>query len=358
MALVFVGTYTETRSQGIFVFHFDDHSGTLTQIGSVDAGPNPSYLALHPKLPLLYAVNEVGSGFVTAVPIGSGGVLESPLPGKRQSTHGNSPCWVSIHPSRQHLLTANYTEGDGSVCVLPLSPVGEPLGNTDFVRLGVPAQKSCAHCLVASPDGRCVLAADIKQNRIFIYDFDAAHGKLTPHAALPFLSLPGSSPQLLEGAGPRHLVFSPDGRFLYCVNEYASTLTVFAWNEKNKTAAEIQTISLLPEGFTGKSAAAAVHFSPNGRFLYASNRGHDSLAVFAVDRKTGRLDVRGHVPTHGSHPRDFNFSPSGAFLIAANKDTNNLVVFRANDRTGELIPTGQEVSLPRPVCVIPTAAKY
>ena len=277
MALIFVGSYTEKRTDGVFVFRFDEKSGVLTQIGAFDAGPNPSYLALHPTLPMLYAVQEVGTGdgttpttggFVTALPIESGGMLKKGLH-TRVSSHGAYPCWVSVHPDKRHLLVANYTSGNGSVCVVPLSTAGDVGEASDHTRLGPNGTNSCAHCLVAAPGGKHVVAADIKQNKLFIYDFDSVRGLIAPHANPPYYSLPGPTTGLPEGAGPRHIAFSPNGRFLYCLTEYAATVSVFPWNPNGKPADALQTLPLLPADFKGKNSSAALHLSRTANFCTA-----------------------------------------------------------------------------------------
>ena len=353
MALVFVGTYTETRKDGIYVFRLDGATGALTPLATADAGPNPTYLALHPTLPLLYAANEVAElggrvgGCVTSLGVEDGGTRLAPR--GRQPVGGAHACHVCLHPALGHLLVAHYAgQGDGSVCAVALAPDGTPCAVTAFARHA--PGKSHAHCAVPDPTGRYVLAADVAQNRVFAYRFDAARGSLTPHAPAS-LPLPGPSDDAPRGAGPRHLAFAPDGRFLYCVNEYGSSVTAFAWDPAAGALAEVHTVSILPEGFAGKNAAAALHFSPNGRHLYASNRGHDSLAVLAVDAASGRLTPRGHVPTGGGHPRDFAFSPGGEFVVVANRDSDTLVVLRADHHTGDLRPTSHGAVVPRPVCV-------
>lgn len=356
VALVIVGTYTEKRTEGVFAFRLDRTTGSLTPLGSANAGPNPTWLTAHTTEPIIYAVNETGgeakpsSGAIAALGIRSDGTLNR-LPWPALSTCGSFPCHSSLHPSGQWQLVANYSEGEGSVCVLALSPAGQPTEQTAFVRLGQPGVRSSAHCFFFAPGGEFALATDLRQNCICVFHFDAEAGTLTPHS-VPFAALPGPSETLPRGAGPRHALFSPDGRFLYCVTEYASTVIAFAWDGMAGTLSELETHSLLPPDYKGKHAAAAVRLSPDGQFLYASNRGHDSIALFARDTASGRLIFQKHFPTGGGHPRDFAFDPTGAFVLAVNRDGNNLVVFRVNRETGELAPTNHEAFVTKPVCVL------
>jgi 6-phosphogluconolactonase len=353
VTLVFVGTYAEALKDGIFVLHWDSETGALSPVSSVDAGPNPTYLALHPKLPRIYTVNEapeiegVSGGAVTSLRFEKSGTLTVL---ERQMVGGSYPCHISLSPSLSHLLVANYTLGDGSISVLPLSAEGTIAALSDFVPQGGPGERSLGHCILTDPSGTFVLTVNLGLNRIFLYRLNVYDGILIPHEP-PFVALPGPSETLPRGVGPRHLVFSSDSRFLYCINEYASSITAFAWNASAGILSEIQTISTLPADYAAKNTGAAIHFSPDGRFLYASNRGHDSLAVFSVDSKTGILTLQTHVPTGGGHPRDFAFDPTGEFVVTANRDANNLVVFRVDRTLGTLTPTGQEVFVPRPVCV-------
>jgi 6-phosphogluconolactonase len=312
---------------------------------------NPSFLAIHPNRRFLYAIGEVGQ-FAG----GKGGAVSAfavdPESGKltllnQKSSRGPGPCHVVIDKSGANVLVANY--GGGSVACLPIGEDGRLGDATSFIQhkgSSVNRQRQegpHAHSINLDPANRFAFAPDLGLDKIMIYRLDAAGHLLTPNDPPAATVAPGS--------GPRHFDFHPNGRFAYAINELASTITAFEYDAERGTLQTIQTVTTLPEGFEGKSFTADVHVHPSGKFVYGSNRGHDSIAIFAVDSATGKLTPIGCESTQGKTPRNFGIDPTGAYLLAANQDTDNVVVLRIDAATGKLEPTGQSIRVPMPVCV-------
>ena len=347
--MIYIGTYTSGKSEGIYGYQFDPQSGALTRVNSIKS-TNPSFLAIDRSKRYLYAVNEVGeylgkpSGGVSAY------VIERPNLNLRllneQATQGADPCHLSVDSKRKVLLVANYT--GGNVTVLPIRPDGT-LGMVMDVKQhegsGPKEQQKVphAHCIMLDRNERYALASDLGIDKVMIYRFDRATGKLTP-AQQPLA-------ELKSGAGPRHLTFHPNGKYLYVIDELDSTMTVFGYDERNGTLTHIDTVSTLPSDFSGTSYCADVHVSQSGKFLYGSNRGHNSIVVFEIDPRTGKLKLVQHVSTEGDWPRNFTIDPSGAFLLVANQRSDNVVTFSIDPGTGQLKPTGHNESIPSPVCL-------
>jgi 6-phosphogluconolactonase len=242
---------------------------------------------------------------------------------------------------------ANY--GSGSVAVLPVKQDGSLGEASAFIQhtgssVNTQRQKEPhAHSINVSPDNRFAVAADLGLDELLVYRFDPTKGSLTANEP-PFT-------RVNPGAGPRHFAFRPDGKFAYVINEIGSTITALTWDAARGILTEIQTISTLPAGFSGRNDCADVHVHPTGKFVYGSNRGHDSIAVFSVDQAKGTLTSVEYVSTQGKVPRNFGIDPTGSFLIAANQNSDNLVVFRIDAETGKLSATGQSLQLSRPVCI-------
>jgi 6-phosphogluconolactonase len=350
--LAYVGTYTnDGRSEGIYLLRMQSDSGALRLVGAVAATANPSFLAPTPDGRVLYAVSEVAefegtpSGAVSAFARDSatgGLVLLDRVP-----SGGGAPCYAALDRTGRFLLVANY--GGGSVAVLPVRADGG-LGEASSVvqhegKGADPKRQSAphAHCILPDPSNRFVLVTDLGLDRVIAYRFDARDGTLSRAAA--------AQASLAPGAGPRHLAFHPNGRVVYVVNELDSTLTVLRHDPATGSLAELQTIPTLVERTAGRNAPADVHVHPSGRFLYVSNRGHDSIAAFAVDRATALLRPLQEVPTGGSWPRNFALDPSGRFLLVANQRSDSIVGHRIDTATGLLTPTGQRVELPAPACI-------
>ncbi|HEX7335160.1 MAG TPA: lactonase family protein [Pyrinomonadaceae bacterium] len=345
---LYVGTYTSGKSEGIYGYQMDP-GGKLTRVNSIKS-TNPSFLAIDRSKRYLYAVNEVGEfagrpgGGVSAYAIerdtGNLRLLNE------QATQGADPCHLSIDNRKRALLIANYT--GGNVTVLPLrsdGTLGMVMDVEQHEGSGPKEQQKGphAHCIILDRSERYALAADLGIDKVMIYRFDRATGKLTA-AQQPFA-------ELKAGAGPRHLTLHPTGRFLYVINELDSTMTAFRYNGVNGTLTHIDTVSTLPSDFSGVSYCADVHVSRSGKFLYGSNRGHNSIVVFAIDQRTGKLTLAQHVSTEGNWPRNFTLDPSGRFLLVANQRSDNVVTFSIDTRTGQLTPTGNIEEIPSPVCL-------
>jgi 6-phosphogluconolactonase len=357
--LVYIGTYTTHDSKGIYVYRFS--SGRLTPLGPEALAAqteNPSFLAVDPSHHFLYAVNETesyrgpeghqeeGSGSVSAFSIDrrSGRLtLLNVVP-----TGGTDPCFVSLDRTGKYVLVANYTSG--SVAVFPVVDGGRLGKASAFVRHSghsVDLQRQegpHAHDIAVSPDNRFALAADLGLDKLLVYRFDPAGGSLTPNDP--------PSASVTPGLGPRHFVFDAAGVSVYLLSEIKSSVTVFSYDRARGTLHELSTTSALPPGFTGENTAAEIALGRSGRFLYASNRGEDGIAVFAIDPGRHTLKTVEHVLTLGKTPRSFGIDPGGRYLLAANQDSSNIVVFEINPRSGELKPTGQVVEVPSPVCVV------
>jgi 6-phosphogluconolactonase len=354
--LVYVGTYTtKTESKGIHAFQFDAATGKMTAPALAAESPDPSFVAVHPDGKYLYAVNEAGKNSMVsafAIEEASGKLtLLNQLPAL-----GEDPCYVSFDRSGKFVLIANYSSGN--VAVFPILPDGKLGEHTAVVQdsgaLGPNKERQeapHAHWIEPSARNRFVYVADLGLDRVLIYNFDAAKGTLTSGANSSSAN-PGDpfSATLNPGTGPRHVAFSRDGSFMYVLGELQSNVTVFK-NDARETFRQVQQISALPAGFSGRNDAAEIAIHPSGRFLYTSNRGHESIAVFAIDPKAGTLTLVADVPTGGKEPRHFALDPSGQYLLAENQLSGNIVEFRIDPATGKLTATGEVLQVPSPVCV-------
>ena len=348
---VYFGTYTWKKpSKGIYMSCLDLADGSLRPIELAAELTSPSFLTLHPSRPLLYAVGEIGSfagkkaGAVSALAVDAKTGKLTLL--NQQPSGGAGPCHVAVDRGGRNVLVANYS--GGSIACLPIRADGsldEPSSIVQHQGSGFDPKRQQgphAHSIGADPAGRFVLAADLGLDKLFVYRLDAA-GKLTANDP-PY-------GKVAPGAGPRHFAFHPSGRFVYVINEMHSTVTAFRYDAARGAMEQLQTISTLPAGFAGPSTTAEIEIHPSGKFLYGSNRGHDSIAAFTIDQGTGRLQPGGHTSTQGRAPRNFAIDPTGAYLVAANQDSDNVVVFRIDGASGALRPTGQSLSVPLPVCV-------
>lgn len=353
--LVYVGTYTTGKSEGIYLYRLNLASGELKQVGTTRGVVNPSFLALAPSRRYLYAVNEVGdfagkkSGAVSAFAIDQRTGALRLL--NQQASLGADPCYVDVAADGRFVLIANYT--GGNVTVFPVQRDGSLGEATDMKQAQGSSvnperqQGPHAHCIVLDPPNRFAYSCDLGTDKIMIFRFDSSNGKLLP-AEPPWL-------QVAPGAGPRHLAFHPGGKYFFVLSELRSTVTAFTRDPEKGSLHELQTLNTLPKDFTGTSWSADIHVSLDGRFLYCSNRGHDSIAIFAIDARNGALTTVGHGPTRGMTPRNFAIDPTGEFLLVANQQSDNIVVFRLDQKTGRLNWTGQEVQVPAPVCLKFTA---
>ncbi len=350
-SLVYVGTYTGGASKGIYAFQFDSRTGEFTEPALVAETPNPTFLALSPDQRFLYAANEVGkfqgkpggsiSAYAIEKPSGKLSLLN------QGSTRGDGPCHVVVDRTGKFVLAANY--GGGSVAVIPIRKDGGLEEVSSFVQhtgssVNPSRQKQPhAHSIHVDPANRFAIAADLGIDKLLVYKLDPVKGLLTPNEPAAFALKPG--------AGPRHLAFHPNMKFAYVINELQSTVTALRWDAAEGSFAEIQTVPTLPADFAGQSTTAEVVVHPSGKFLYGSNRGHDSIAVFAIDDATGRLTSIMRMATGGKTPRNFNLDPSGRWLWAANQDSNNLVLFAVDPSTGKLEATRKTIQVGAPVCI-------
>ena len=347
---VYIGTYTrDSASEGIYHGEFDPASGELTVSGVAARADNPAFLALSAAGGHLYAVNEVSD--LGAAPQGATGAFRVEADGGltalgQELTGSPGPCHVVAHPSGALVFAANYAGGaltmyrcaaDGALSerLLTLPHEGSSINPER-------QQEPHPHSVNLSPAGDYLYVPDLGIDHIVIYRIDVAAATLTAAGSAP----------LAPGAGPRHFTFHPRGRVAYVINELASSITAFAFDATTGGLAELDTVSTLPDGFTGASHCADIHVHPNGRFVYGSNRGHDSIAIFAVGGD-GRLQPVGHQSTQGRTPRNFALDPSGALLLAANQQSDSVVTFHVDSATGALQPTGHRATVPAPVCVVP-----
>ena len=349
---VYFGTYTGKLSRGIYYAELDLKNGALSQPILAGEITNPSFLALHSRDPLLYAVSEVSTldgqktGGVTAFKRDpETGMLEVI---NQQPSGGGGPCHLVIDGAGRHVLAANY--GGGSVVVLPLALDGRLESASSFIQHTgsgtTPRQKAPhAHSINVHRSQRYAVAADLGLDKLLVYQFDPGKGTLTP-------SNPPAA-TLKPGSGPRHFAFHPKKDFGYSINELNCTVTAFSFDAKAGQFEELQTISSLPpdQPFQSGYSTAEVQVHPSGLFLYGSNRGHDSIVVFAIDPKKGTLKHLENEPTGGKTPRNFGIDPTGKYLLAANQGSDSVVVFRIDPATGRLQPTGHSIEVGSPVCV-------
>jgi 6-phosphogluconolactonase len=347
--MLYVGTYTTGKSEGIYLYRMNASTGELRHTGTVAGVVNPSFLAIAPQRRHLFAVNEVTefngkrSGAVTAFSIdqATGGLALL----NQQPSLGEAPCYIEVDRTGKFVLVANY--GGGNISVLPVRRDGRLGESTAFVQhqgSGPNAERQegpHAHCIILDRLNRYAFAVDLGVDKIMIYCFDPIKGKLAANSP-PAISVKA-------GAGPRHLIFHPSGRYAYVINELDSTLTAFAYDGRRGALSAIETTSTLPASFSGVNSCADVHVSPSGKFLYGSNRGHDSIVIFSIDPGTGKLRYVDHQPTGGKTPRNFAVDPTGAYLLAANQNSDSITVFRIDQRRGSLMPTGHKADVPSPV---------
>jgi 6-phosphogluconolactonase len=325
----------------------DPVSGELTFESTVEGISNPSYLDFHLGHNILYAVNEVQDfagekgGGVSALSIDSdaSGVLN------QQPSHGTDPCHISLEQTGRFALVANYSSG--SIAMFPIQPDGQLRPATDVVQhsgSSVHPERQAgphAHCILPDPMNRFAIVVDLGLDKFLVYEMDLEQGKLNKHAEV----------KVQPGAGPRHLTFHPTGKFAYLVNELNSTLLGYRYHAEAGSFEELQTVPALPGDFTGENLCAAIKVSPDGNFLYASNRGHDSIVCFHIDETTGMLTYVSHTSTGGKEPRDFAIDPGGNFLLVANQKSHRILTFRIDGESGVLTRTGHEVEVSMPVCL-------
>jgi 6-phosphogluconolactonase len=325
----------------------DSSSGELSFVWEAKGILNPSYLEIHPGQRSLYAVNEVQSfggqdgGGATALSVDPNSGELNLL--NAYSSQGKDPCYISIEKTGRFALVANYSGGNAAM--LPIQADGQLGPATDVVQhsgSSVHPERQTApfvHSIVPDPTNQYAIVADLGADKLVIYAMDLENGKLKKHAEV----------EVKPGSGPRHTIFHPNGKYLYLINELNSTLTVYRYDSKAGSLDEVQTVSTLPESFEGENLCADLHIY--GKYLYGSNRKHDSIAWYLIDENTGQLTYRGEVPSGGKEPRGFAIDPTGSFLLAAHEKSDNVVIFQLDPGTGKPLSTGQELKVSFPVCV-------
>lgn len=350
--LLYVGTYTdEKRTDGIYLVRMDPGSGKLTQIGAVNAGANPSFLAIHPNGRFLYAVNELEKyngkpiGAVSSFTIANDGTLTRR---NEQASEGGAPCFVSVDRSGRVALIANYV--GGNIVVLPIQNDGS-LASPSHVEQhkgkGPNAERQegpHAHCIIPDASNRFALAADLGVDRVFVYRLDLDRKSIHHEESGDAVMKPG--------AGPRHIAFHPKLPFVFVSNELDSTVATLRFDSKRGAVSPISAQSTLPAGWKGTNFPADIHVAPSGHTVYVSNRGHNSIAVFSLAESTGALTLDQTISTEGDWPRNFSLHPSGRWLLVANQRSNSVIVFARDDKSGRLTATSQRLDLPSPVCLV------
>lgn len=344
--IVYVGTYTRETSKGIYAFRFDAAAGKLAPLGLVAEIASPSFLAIHPNRRFLYAVSETEGGSVAAYAVDRPSGKLTHL--NTVSAKGGGPCHINLDKTGRTAAVANYNTG--SVAAFPVGADGR-LGEASAFdqHKGSSAnperQKGPhAHSVDFSPDNRFLMSSDLGLDQVLVYRFDPEKSSLAANDPAFGSVKPGS--------GPRHFAFHPSARFAYVINEIALTVTAFAYDAARGALSELQTLSTLPEGaVSDRYSTAELEMHPSGKFLYGSNRGHNSIAVFAVDQQKGTLTLIENASTQGGPPRNFALDPSGRYLFAGNQQTDTIVLFRIDAQTGKLTPTGEKVEIDAPVCI-------
>lgn len=349
--LLYVGTYTGKTSKGIYLFEMDKNTGKLTDLGLVAETPNPTFLAIHPNKKFLYAVSEIGN--FNGKPVGAVAAFAIDPKDKslkllnKQSSGGSGPCHVSIDKAGKNVFVANY--GGGSVEMIPVKDDGSLAEPTSFIQhVGSSANKGRqqephAHSINLDSAGKFAFAADLGTDMVYVYKVDPANGTLTKHDP--------AGAKLAPGSGPRHFAFHPNGKNAFVINELLLTLTSFAYDPEKGTLTEIETLSTLPKDSPKKGSTAEVVVHPNGKWVFGSNRGHDSIAVYAFDEAKAKLT---HVANYGDtvkEPRNFVIDPTGNFVLVGNQRGDSITVFRLNQQTGELTRVGEPMPCPTPVCL-------
>ena len=349
---VFVGTYTKSTSHGIYAYDWNSDSGELKEIGVAIATPDPSFLALSPDGKNIYAVNELDAvagsnketGTVSSFAVASDArlTLHNTVP-----SGGNAPCNMAVDHTGRALFVANYTSG--SVSSYQISEDEKLSTHVENIHysghsVGVRQKSAHTHCTTVSPDNRFLLVNDLGLDRIMVYRISPATAEITPNDPPFYSAIPGS--------GPRNFTFHPNHKWAYSLNEIASTIDALHWGAENGTLTRVQNLSTLAHPFAGTNTAATVLVHPNGRFVYASNRGDDSMVVYSVDQATGALTLLQHISCGGKTPRNFILDPSGRWVLIANQDSANIVVLQCDAKSGHLSATGRQYALDSPVCII------
>lgn len=346
--LAFIGSYADAKNPGVYTAQFDANTGNLTITHNVDGLQNPTFLSIDADHARLYALGEgigaegqkcgAASAYTINLETGELTLLN------KEITLPATTCHIQLDNTNQVIMVTSYH--GGMVGLSPILADGQ-LGTTSDIQQHhgaslLPVQdRPRAHSVFIDRANRYVGACDLGLDKIILYKLDLAEKRLLPHGEV----------SITPGSGPRHFAFHPSYKYGYVINELGSTVTAFSYDEEQGTLTEIQTITTLPSSYDGENACADIHVSPDGRYVYGSNRGHDSIVVYAIDELTGQLSVVEHAPTLGKHPRNFGLSPEGRFVLVANKDSDNIVSFSRDEATGKLVPTGSVLELSQPVCI-------
>lgn len=349
-AIIYIGTYTGKTSEGIYVYKMDMNTGALERLHVIGNIENPSFLTIDSRNEFLYSVHELNNyqgqrtGAIRSFKIDPDTWNLTLL--SEQPSFGEHPCHVTVTETGDYVFLANYTSGSVSMFPVQDGMIAVMSDTAQHVGFGPNKnrqQSPHAHSVNLSPDGCFLYVMDLGIDKIMIYDVYSTPGQLTP-ADPPFVNT-------APGAGPRHFTFHPNGKIAYVINELNSTITSYMYAAENGLLTEIETVQTLPADFDGQNTTADIHITPDGRFLYGSNRGHDSLVIFKIDAQTGKLALVGHQSVLGQTPRNFAIDPTGAFLLVANQNSDNIVVFSINKATGELQDTGHRAEVSLPVCI-------
>ncbi len=336
--ILYVGTYTQ-KGEGIYVYEFDRKNMTYKEVQILQSKNSPSFIEFHPNKRFAYTANEAGNTISAYKVDQSSGKLSLI---NEKSSEGKAPCHIGLDPKGRFLYVSNYSSGQ--LAVYRLNADGSIGELTEAIQnQGTANQKPHMHSMIPSADGKFIYASDLGIDKIFVYSIDPKSGKLIP-GAVPFV-------EVKSGDGPRHFAIHPNGNFAYSAGELNSVVNTFTIEKNTGALVPLERVSMLPADFTTKSYAADIHFSTDGKFLYASNRGHESLVVYSVNPKTGKLTLVGHSSTHGKHPRNFRIDQKGELIYIVNRDTDNLVISKRDAKTGLATFTGKEISIPTPVCV-------
>lgn len=341
---LYVGTYTRKTSEGIYVYRFNAQTGDFTPVSVAKGVSNPSFLAFSADKRFLYSVGGTNGDSVRAFSIDKTShgltLLNSQASGGKGGTH------LTVDKTGKWVMVGHYT--GGSLSVLPTKPDGSLGSVTQFIQHEGKSTdperqtKPYVHSINIAPNNTDVFVPDLGTDKIVTYSLNAQTGQLTPGSP-PFTTV-------TPGSGPRHFTFHPSGTFAYVIQEMGATITGFTYKKGRLTP--IQTVKTLPDDYTGRKWTADIHISPDGRYLYGSNRAHESLVIFSIDPKTGQLTFVGHQPVNGKTPRNFAIDPTGNFVLVANQDSDNITIFKRDKQTGKLTPTGKEIKVSMPVCLL------
>jgi 6-phosphogluconolactonase len=341
---VLFGSHGSGPGIGFSVARFDPATGALTVPKLEVEAVQPAFFVIHPDGRHLYTCNSGSPGGISSYAIDPKTAHLTLV--NRVPSGGDEPSYVCLDNTARFILVANYNTGNVAAFALkPDGGIGERTAFVQHTGHSVNPERQThpyAHSIIIDPTNRFALVADLGTDKLVVYRFDEKTGSLTPNDP-PFASV-------TPGSGPRHVKFHPNGRWVYAINEMGCTVTAFNWDSVRGALSEFQTVPTLPAGFHGVNTCAEVLVHPNGRFLYGSNRGHNSIAVFAIDAENGRLTPVEHVPTRGKTPRNFAFDPSGSWIVCTNQDSDNAVVFRVDGTTGRLTQTGEPIPVPGPFC--------